>query len=59
MQRLHANHAEREAMGRAAKAAIGRYQERSDRGEWIDQLEAMWRAREFLPALPGKFSGVP
>jgi glycosyltransferase involved in cell wall biosynthesis len=59
MQRLHSNRAEREAMGRAAKVAIERHQARSNGREWIDQLEAMWRAREFLPPLPGKFSGVP
>jgi glycosyltransferase involved in cell wall biosynthesis len=59
MRRLHENRAEREAMGRAAKAAIERHQERSNGREWIDQLEAMWRTHEFLPPLPGKFSGVP
>jgi len=58
MRRLHAEPAQRERLGRAAKDAVAAYQARAWSRRWIDELVALWEAQAFLPAVPGKFSAA-
>ena len=56
MRRLHEDPDGRRALGERARAAFDEHQ-RAARGRgWIDEIEALWRAREFLPLAQGKLS---
>lgn len=59
MKELHANPAMRKRIGTAAKARIDAYQEQAWGAAWVDNLVALWRARNVLPELPGKYSSKP
>jgi glycosyltransferase involved in cell wall biosynthesis len=59
MARLHADRALRERLGGEARKAVQAYQARAWSSRWIEELAALWQARAFLPALPGKFSSQP
>jgi glycosyltransferase involved in cell wall biosynthesis len=58
MRKLHADPELRRALGGAAKDAIAAYEVRAQDRRWIDELQALWRAQAFLPAMPGKFSAT-
>lgn len=57
MRLLHEDRALRLRLGAAARESIAAYQERAWSRRWIDEIAALWEARAFLPAVPGKFSG--
>jgi len=58
MRKLHLEPAHRRALGEAARKAIAAYRERAQGRAWIDQLQAVWNARTFLPPVPGKLSSI-
>ena len=59
MRRLHAEPEWRRALGERARAAFEEHQRRARDRRWVDEIEALWRAREYLPAVSGKLSFSP
>ncbi len=56
MRKLHQEPGYRLSLGEAARKAMDAHRARAEGREWIDALENVWRAREFLPQVPGKLS---
>ena len=58
MRRLHADRGLRERIGRAASERIRAYSERAWTARWIEEMAALWQARDFLPGVEGKLSSA-
>ncbi len=58
MRTLHADASLRAELGAAAREAIDEYQVRAWSRRWIEELDALWRARAFLPETAGKYSAT-
>lgn len=58
MRRLHADPEGRRALGRRAADAFEEHQRRARGRGWIDEIEAVWRARHLPPIHQGKLSAA-
>ena len=56
MRMLHASPERRGEIGRLAMADIDNYQQSAWTAGWVDEVMAMWHARNVLPRIAGKIS---